>query len=211
MVITETNQSCGYFHEDNFATFCSPICLLTEYEYVRKEKTGVKNLIYFTDYESRQFIRSDSTYFLVTNSLPTVMNSGVLTFQSEERAQSLMKKSDEFVTNWKKYQLLAGKPDKIIKVKLNNDSMDPNVFVIKKNHFIQLDIKNMDQLNGKSLIIKGYEEMGTFRFMKEESYLSVKLIADKPGSGFPIILEGIQQPVGMIKVEGAHTLDEEVM
>jgi hypothetical protein len=211
MVITQTNQACGYFHGRDFVTFCSPACLLSEYENIRKEKIVDKGHIYFTDYENKQFIRSDSTFFLFTNSIVTVMNSGVLTFRSEEKAQLLMKQSDEFVTNWIIYQALAGTPDKIIKVKFNNELMTPDVFIMNKNEFVQLDIENSDQLNEKILFIKGYEEIGTFRFMKDNPFLTIRLIADKPGSGFPIMMEGIEQPVGMIKVQGAHTMDEEVM
>jgi copper chaperone NosL len=211
MIITETNQACGFFHQSEFVTFCSPKCLLADYEKLRKEKSIDKGHIYFGDFEGRKLIRADSTYFLFTNSIITVMNSGILTFKSENSAQLLMKQSDEFVTNWDKFQITAGTPDKIIKVKFFDGLMNPDIFSINKNEFIQLDIENKDRLDEKILFIKGYEDVGMFKFMKENPFLTIRLIADKPGSGFPIMMKGVDQPLGMIKVYGSHTLDEEVM
>ncbi len=211
MVITQTNQVGGFFHENNFVTFCSPACLLSDYEYLKKEKKINDNHIYFTDYETKQFVRSDSTFFLFTKSIQTVMNSGVLCFTSTERAEILKSQPEDLITDWRKYQILAGTPDKIVEIKLSDNKMEPAVVVFNKNEIIQLEIEKIGQIKNQLFFIRGYEEVGKFKFPEGESFLTIKMIADKPGSGFPIMMEGIDQPVGMIKVLGAHTMDEEVM
>ncbi len=211
MVIAQTNQACGFFHENNFVAFCSPSCLLSDYEYLKKEKKINDSHIYFTDCETKQFVRSDSTFFLFTKSIPTVMNSGVLCFTSTERAESLKSQQEDLITDWKKYQILAGTPDKIVKIKLSDNKMEPAVIVFNKNEIIQLEIKKIGQIKNQLIFIRGYEEVGKFKFPEGESFITIKMIVDKPGSGFPIMMEGIDQPVGMIKVLGAHTMDEEVM
>jgi hypothetical protein len=211
MVITQTNQACGFFHDNNFETFCSPTCLLSGYEYLKKEKKINDSHIYFTDYETKQFVRSDSTYFLFTKSIPTVMNSGVLCFTSTKRAESLKSQPEEFVTDWRKYQVLAGTPDKIVEIKLGDNLMEPAVVIFNKNEIIQLEIEKIGQIKNQLFFIRGYEEVGKFKFPEGESFLTIRMIADKPGAGFPILMEGLDQPLGMIKVLGAHTRDEEVL
>jgi hypothetical protein len=211
MVITQMNQACGFFYDNNFLTFCSPTCLLADYEYLNKEKTINNSKIYFTDFETRLFVRSDSTFFLFTKSVPTVMNSGILCFRSKERAQILKNHPEDHLKDWRKYRILAGTPDRIIKVKLSNKLMTPGVLVFKKNEIIQIEVENFSQIINPRFFIKGYEEVGNFKFPEGESFLIFRMMADKPGSGFPIMMEGIDQPIGMIKVLGAHTMDEEVM
>jgi hypothetical protein len=211
MVITQTNQACGFFQENNFVTFCSPACLLSEFENLRKENKINANHVFFTDYESKKFVRSDSTYFLLTNSIPTVMNSGVLCIRSMENAEILKNHQNDTVVDWKKYQIMAGTPDKIIKLKLSNNSLEPDVLVFNKNEIIHLEVENVDHQVIPNISIKGYEEIGNFTFPEGESILTIKMLTDKPGSGFPIIMQGIEQPIGMIKIVGAHTMDEEVM
>lgn len=211
MIISQTNQACGFFKENNFVTFCSPSCLLADYENL-EDKNMIKNTqIYFTDYNTKIFMPSDSTFFLLTKSIPTVMNSGVVCFNSLENAKMLKREPEDIVTDWRKYKVLAGTPDKIIKIKINNFQMNPGVLVFNKNDIIQLEIEKIGHINNILISIKGYEEVGNFIFTEGISFITVKMIADKPGSGFPIMMEGIDQPIGMIKVLGAHTLDEEVM
>ena len=139
------------------------------------------------------------------------MNSGVLCFKYSNQAEVLKSQSDELITNWKKYQVLTGTPDKIIKIKLSNNLMDPGILVFNKNEIIQLEFEIIGQFNAVQISIKGYEDVGKLIFPKGESTMTIKMIADKPGAGFPILMDGNDQPIGMIKVLGAHTMDEEVM
>jgi hypothetical protein len=211
MVITQTNQACGFYHDNNFKTFCSPSCLLSSYEKLKKDNIIKDSNIFFTDYETKHFVRSDSTFFLFTKSRPTVMNSGILCFASAKRVESFKNQPEEIITDWKKYQVLAGSPDKIMEIKLSGNKLEPAIVVCNKNEIIHLEIKKNDQIRYQFIFIRGYEEMGKFKFPEGESLLTIKLMADKPGSGFPIIMDGIDQPIGMLKVLGAHTMDEEVM
>ena len=211
MVISQTNQACGFFLDNNFVTFCSPPCLLSEFEYQKKDKRINPNHVFFTDYESKKFVRSDSSYFLFTNSIPTVMNSGVICFRSMENAENLKSNQHDIVTDWKKYQIIVGTPDKIIRLKFSKNYLEPNVLVFNKNEIIHVEIENLDQHIKPNISIKGYEDIGNFTFLEDDSILTIKILADKPGSGFPIMMEGVDQPIGMIKVKGPHTLDEEAI
>ena len=98
-----------------------------------------------------------------------------------------------------------------MEIKLRNSVMEPAVVVFSKNEIIQLEFEKIGQIKNQQFFIRGYEKVGKFKFPEGESFLTIKMIVDKPGSGFPIMMEGIDQPFGMIKVLGAHTMDEEVM
>ena len=41
--------------------------------------------------------------------------------------------------------------------------------------------------------------------------VSFRLLALRPGAGFPVVRAGSDEPLGMMKVAGAHTADEEAM
>ena len=116
MIITQIDQSCGFFRNDKFMAYCSPSCLIADYDYFRKGSIVPSSHIYFTDYGSKKLFQSDSIHFLFTKSVPTVMNSGVLTFRSEKDARSLIKQPDEFITRWEKFRIIAGQPDRVVDI-----------------------------------------------------------------------------------------------
>ncbi len=54
------------------------------------------------------------------------MNSGILCFTSTKRAGSFKNQPEELITDWRKYQILAGTPDKIVKLEIiSNDGNEP--------------------------------------------------------------------------------------
>jgi hypothetical protein len=208
MVITETNQACGFFRDDKFVSYCSPSCLIADYDYFRKENSVPGSHVFFADYTSRQLIQADSTRFLFTKSVPTVMNSGVLTFRKEEEARSFIKQQDEFISNWVKFRVIAGKPDKIVDIKLSENRLIPNKLVFNKNELVQINIEKTGAVSEQDLYIKGYEYVGGIRIFEDKTEISLRFIADKPGPDFPIMLKGNKAPLGTMKVLGSHTSDD---
>ena len=88
MVIDQVYQACGYVAEGEFVAFDSPGCLLRSYETVRKEGRNLPVGIYFADYQDGSLNPAESVTFLLTEHLPTVMNSGVLCFRGLEAAKA---------------------------------------------------------------------------------------------------------------------------
>jgi hypothetical protein len=211
MVISQVNQACGYFHENEFVTFCSPGCLLREYEKFKKQAAAIPEKVYFVDYPGSQFIPSDSTYFLLTGHIATVMNSGALCFKSENSAQSHKKHPDEIITDWGGYRLLRGTPDRIVNITMTPEGMEPEVVVLNKNEIIEWVFHSKELRTDEVFQLKGYRELGDIILPGSGEPLTLRMRADKPGAGFPFIRVRDETPVGMVKVAGAHTSDEEAM
>jgi hypothetical protein len=211
MVITQLNQACGYMGENEFIVFDSPSCLLKGYEKIKKQGIELPETIYFTDYTTNKFVISDSTYFLHTKHIPTVMNAGVLCFNLKETAESFIKFSDEIITDWKGYQVISGTPDRIIEVTISPESMNPGVVQIYKDELVEWKFLARDIKRKYVIYLKGYEELGEIILSENKKTVTFRMLADKPGAGFPFIFADGEVPIGMVKVVGAHTSDEEAM
>ena len=61
------------------------------------------------------------------------------------------------------------------------------------------------------IMLKGYDEMQNIMVRVGGFPVKIRMLADKPGAGFPFIRSSDNQIIGMVKVAGAHTSDEEVM
>ena len=83
--------------------------------------------------------------------------------------------------------------------------------MLNKNEFVEFQLKIEEGQIQDNVYIKGYEEFGNFEFTNEKSIQKLRIIATKPGAGFPIVTDTDEQVLGMIKVLGSHTADEEVM
>ncbi|UCH64802.1 MAG: hypothetical protein JSW63_09245 [Ignavibacterium sp.] len=211
MIINQVNQACGYFVDGEFVTFDSPGCLLRSYDIMRKEGGVLPEKVYFADFESSDFILSGTTHFLLTSHLPTVMNSGVLCFKDKNVAQSFIKHDDEMVTDWMDYRVLRGTPDKIISISITPDGMQPEVIVLSKNDIVEYVFSTQNFDEDISLYLKGYDELENFIVPATGEELKVRMFASRPGAGFPFLKTKDDSPVGMVKILGAHTSDEEEM
>lgn len=100
MVIDRVNQACGYLREDSFVPFDSPACLLRYLEQANNDANPAPARIYFADYVNSGFVRADSTYFLITEQIPTVMQAGVLCFVSEQDAKLHNANDEGEITDW---------------------------------------------------------------------------------------------------------------
>ena len=211
MIIGKKNESCGYFVGNEFITFDSPGCLLKEYELIKKNKKTLPERIYFIDYNSSKFIPADSTHFLMTNHIQTVMNAGVLCFNSRETVETYIKHTDEELTDWIGYQVKQGNPDNIVKIFVSPSGMKPEVVELKKNEIVEWQFCGEGLEKNVKIQLKGYERFGEVEIFSTGNVTKRRMLAKFPGSGFPFVRSSDQTPIGMVKVLGAQTSDEEVM
>ena len=99
MAIDRPNQACGYVLDGRFVPFDSPACLLRSYEALRRAGGALPEAVYFADYRTGVFHRADSTAFLLTDRVPTVMNAGVICFGKEEEARAAKQYEDELIVD----------------------------------------------------------------------------------------------------------------
>ncbi len=209
MVIDQLNQSSGFYQGDQFYPFDSPGCLLRMRDELKSQKENAPSRIFFSDYKTAQLHQADSITFLLTTHIPTVMNSGALTFLDRSEAESMSKNSDETVTDWIGYWTSRGQPDRTIHFTVTENSTEPSVFDVKKGELIEWVATGKELAKEISIQIKGYGEIGTIPISNYKP-ISFRMYASRPGAGFPIVQQD-GKPLGMLKVVGAHTLDEEQM
>ncbi len=211
MVIDQVNQACGYFDANGFVTFDSPACLLRQIEQADSGIRPVSERIHFADYSKTGFVRADSTYFLLTEQIPTVMQGGVICFASELDAVSHNEKGEGEITDWEGYQVLKGTPDLTIKATITPTGMHPEMLIVNKNEIVEW-LLYAEGLPAPIVVrLRGYEELGEIVVPVNGDPVSIRMRASKPGEGFPLVRKEGGEPVGMLKVIGAHTSDEEAM
>lgn len=207
MVINKVNEACGFYQNSEFVTFDSPACLLKQLD----EQKVVPEKMYFADFISGNLLQVDSTIFLLTEYIPTVMNGKVICFSKKTDALQYKKHKDEIISDWTGYRVYRAMPDKILKVTLSSTNMTPEVFSVFKGDIIELNFTGIDLKNDERLIIKHYESYSDIKVLATGEPSSYRLLADKPGDGFAFVRESDGKVVGMLKVAGAHTADEEAM
>ena len=211
MVIDRVNQSCGFSEEGEFLTFDSPGCLLEAYEKRRGNKTVPPSKIYFADYHDAGFHSAESATFLLTEHVPTVMNAGVLAFASQSAAEKVRSHPDEHLTDWNGYRTARGTPDQAVAVTIERMGMSPEVVEVDKGDLISLRLNGTNLEADLLLRITGYPELGTIAVPATGEEIEVRVLALRPGDGFPIIDEVSGEALGRLKVHGPHTQDEEEM
>lgn len=212
MVITRVNEACGYYTDDNeFLAFDSPGCLLRNLHRLRESGTRFPDQLYFADYRTEAFSPADSTWFLLTDHIPTVMNGRVICFSNKKQAEQQKQFEDELVTNWQGYYTARGIPDTIIKTVWSKQVLIPGTFQVKKGDLVQFVIDATNTRDDVSLEIRGYPELTACQLTSEKPNGVLRILATRPGAGFPVVNTLTQQTVGMLKVIGPHTTDEEAM
>ncbi len=208
MVIDTVNQSCGYMHEGTFVTFDSPGCLLGSNDEKRRQGTNVPTQIYFADYESAEFVPAEDTVFLLTENIPTVMSLGVLCFSTNEGAQATRTTVDEEITDWTGYRRLHGRPDTIVEATISPAGLSPEIVEVTKGDLVLFKLNSGQSADEISFSVRGYPEIGEVVVMPSENPTELRFFATRPGAGFPVV-GAANQALGMIRVTGAHTTDEE--
>jgi len=211
MSITQLNQACGYYHQGEFHTFCAGRCLLEKYQSIDRTERPASNQVYFADYEKSDLAPADSMEFLISSHITTVMNAGVISFNIDGPVSSYKKHDDELITNWRGLQLIKGVPDRKVEVTVSSHVMIPEVTMLKKNELIEWIITTENENSQDKIFLKGYDEMKHIELKAGGIPVKVRMLADKPGAGFPFVRISDNQIIGMVKVIGAHTNDEEAM
>lgn len=209
MIIDTVNQSCGYMHDSEFVTFDSPGCLLKSYDEIRQRGVAAPQEIYFADYESSQFVPAGQTFFLLTDHISTVMDAGVLCFLTADGAEGMRTEADGVITDWTGFRRVRGRPDTIVEATITADGLAPEIIEVSKGALVLVKFQS-DQLAEITLSVRGYPEIGEIVVLPSEEPTELRFFATKPGAGFPVIGKD-DQALGMIRVTGAHTMDEEAM
>jgi hypothetical protein len=147
--------------------------------------------------------------FLLTSHRSTVMGSGALAFGSEAEATRAREHDDDVVTDWTGYRTARGIPDREVEVSLGPDGMTPERVEVEKGELVAWTARNAADEGKRVVAIKGYPELAPVEITAGEEPVSFRLLASRPGSGFPVVDAGTDQVLGVLVVRGAHTADEE--
>jgi hypothetical protein len=211
MVIDKVNEAAGYYVDKEFSPFCSPGCLLRSFETRRKQGHTPPDRLFFADYLGTGFQSSDSTFFLLTSHISSVMGWGVIGFADLDAALDHRKHDDESVMGWIGLRTQKGVPDRTIELVLTADGMSPDVVELAKDELIEWEIEGRGLDGGVNLRIRGYEEAGEVVVPASGDVVRFRLLATKPGTGFPFVRTDNGDVVGQVRVSGAHTAEEEDM
>jgi len=210
MVIDTVNQACGYMHEGDFVTFDSPTCLLRSCDGLRRQGAAFPTEIYFADYGSSEFVPAEDTVFLLTEHIPTVMGSGVLCFSSADGARVTRTAADEEITDWRGFRRLRGRPDTIVEATITPAGLSPEIVEVAKGDLVLFKLHGGQLAEEITISVRGYPEIGEVVVTPSEEPTELRFFATRPGAGFPV-MGADEQALGMLRVTGAHTSDEEAL
>ena len=209
MVIDQVNQAAGFVSGGEFIPFDSPGCLLRFYESLPKTERPRAEDIYFADYRDGTFFSAERTTFLLTSHIPTVMNAQVVAFSDAEGAMEAQSHPDELVTDWYGYRTERGTPETVLEVVFGPGGREPETIEADKGDLVLLKAVGRGLGGDLVLSIKGYPEVGLLTIPASGEEVEFRFLGSRPGAGFPIgPPEG--EPMGALRVTGAHTPDEEV-
>jgi hypothetical protein len=211
MVIDQVNQACGYVQDDELRPFDSPTCLLASYDDLRARDRALPEKVYFASFEDGNWLSRESTWFLLTTHHRTVMGSGVLCFASQAAADAFREHPDEKITDWAGFRTAKGEPDKILEVLVDDIHMSPELVEVDKGDLVLWKMTGDQLEHDLEITIKGYPEAGVVTVPADGTEVSFRILATRPGSGFPVVRSGGEVFLGRLRVSGAHTLDEEAM
>jgi hypothetical protein len=211
MVIDKVNQACGFVEGGEFLTFDSPGCLLEAYNQRRSTGMPLPAKIYFADYHDSSLHPAESTTFLLTEQISTVMDSRVLTFSSRAGASQVQSHPDEKLTNWIGYRTARGRPNRTVKVTFHRSEMSPEVVLVDKGDLVLLELFGNGLEADLEIEIAGYPEIEAVTVPATGEKVELRMLAQRPGDGFPVIVRNSGEALGRVRVTGPHTLDEEEM
>jgi len=211
MLIDRPAQACGYVMDGEFVTFDSALCLLRRYESLAAQDRDAPVEIYFADQRDAALHRAETVTFLLTHHLPTVMDSGVVAFASRQAAEAARRHDDEVLTDWPGFQLARGVPDRVLEVTIGPAGMSPEIVQVDKGELVLWKLRGTGLEQDLVVSVAGYPEIEAVVLPASGDEVEFRLMALRPGAGFPIVRTDSGEALGMLKVTGAHTLDEEAM
>ncbi len=209
MVIDQVNQAAGWIQDGEFVTFDSPGCLLARYETLRGSGEPLPEELFFADFENAFFHPAAAVTFLLGSHRPTVMGSGALAFGSRSAAEAAQEHHDEVITDWVGYRTARGTPDREVEVSFGPEGMTPGRVEVEKGELVAWTAGSAAEEGELVVAIKGYPELDPVGIVAGEPPVSFRLLASRPGAGFPVIDTGTDETLGVLVVRGAHTADEE--
>jgi hypothetical protein len=209
MVIDDANKAAGWIEDGEFVTFDSPGCLLAQREERRKAGETVPEELFFAGYEDGFLHPAATVAFLLTSHLPTAMGSGAVTFGSRSAAEAAREYEDEVLTDWVGYRTARGTPDREVEVSFGPDGMVPSRVEVEKGELVAWAVRNTAEDGELSVSIKGYPEVDPVRVTAGAGPTVFRVLATRPGSGFPIVEGESGAVLGTLVVRGPHTADEE--
>lgn len=209
MIIDKVNEACGWIHDTRFVPFDSPGCLLRAYQELPQDDRPSPAAIHFADYRDGTFHPASAVTFLLTDHVPTVMDGRVICFGAEKAATGMCSHDDEIVTDWIGYLTRRGEPDQTVEVVVGPTSMQPESVIAAKGDLMVWRVRGEQLAEDLELTIKGYPELAAVTVPASGVEVEFRLLIQRPGAGFPLVAGVNDRPLGMLKVTGAHTLDEE--
>jgi hypothetical protein len=209
MVIDRPGQAAGFVDAGEFVTFDSPLCLLRHYEARHHNGHALPSELYFADHGDASLHPVEDVTFVLTDHVPTVMESGALSFARRETAEAAILHDDERITDWDGYRLAHGTPDRVIQVRFDAAGQAPELVESSKGELLLWMATSSGFERDLVISIKGYPEIGEITIPASGEPVVFRMKADRPGMGFPVMEAGTDTPLGMLRVNGSHTADEE--
>lgn len=209
MRIDRENETAGYFIDRDFHPFCSSGCLLQSYEKRRQQGMPLPERVVFADYEGSGVHPAEEMSFLLTEDIPTVMQWGILAFVDRQAAVVFRRSDEDRVVDWLQLRALRGQPDRTLELVLGRERLEPEIIRLEKGSLVVLEIEGQGLEESQVLQLRGYEHLGQIVVPATVGKVSFRLLAIRPGEGFPLIRESDGEIVGRVVVSGAHTPDEE--
>jgi hypothetical protein len=211
MRIDKENEAAGYFVDREFSPFCSTGCLLESYEDRRQQDQPLPDRIVISDYQGSGLHPAGEMTFLLTESLPTVMEWGIVGFVDGEAALAHRQSENERLVDWIGLRAARGEPDRTISLVLGPEGLTPETVQLEKGSLVVWEIEGRELKVDQVLHVRGYEHLGEIAVPASGRPVTFRMLATKPGEGFPLIRESDGRVVGRLRVTGAHTPDEEAM
>ncbi len=197
---TLSQTSLGRPQDPRFVPFDSPGCLLRAYQELPQDDRPSASAIYFADYRDGTFLAAPAVTFLLTDHVPTVMDGRVICFGTAEAAAGMHSHDDEIVTDWTGYRTRRGEPDQFLEVVVGPTGMQPDAVVAAKGDLMAWKVRGEQLADDLELTITGYPELAAVPLPASGQEVEFRLLATRPGAGFPIVDAASGRALGMLKV-----------
>jgi hypothetical protein len=211
MLIDKEKEAAAYLVDRELSPFCSTGCLLKSSENRRQQDRPLPDRVLISDYEGSGLHPAGEMTFLLTESLTTVMGWGILGFVDRQVALAHRQSEDEQLVDWIGLRASRGEPDRTINLVLGPDGLTPETTQLEKGALVVWEIEGRELATDQVLVVRGYEHLGEITISATGEPVTFRMLATKPGEGFPLIRESDGAVVGRVRVTGAHTPDEEAI